>query len=306
MVDTSDEWIFTRTGIKERRLAREDEYPSDMGAASAKIALERARLHPKEIDLILVATMSPDYPHGTPTTAALIQQQLGATSATAFDLQAACSGFIFALATAKAYIESGLYHQILVIGTEKMSSITDFQDRSTCVLFGDGAASAVVAAKGSGLEIESTVLGTDGCLSQILSIPAGGSRTPAQTQTIKERQHFLKMNGREVFKHAVRKMGEAAEECLKKAQCTSEDIQWFVSHQANERIIDAVAKQMGIPEERICKILQKYGNTSASSIGIALDELVQNQPLKKGNRVLLTAAGAGFTWGSLLLKWTSS
>jgi len=302
MVDTSDEWIFSRVGIRERRMAGPDEHSSNMGSAAAKIALEKGKWEPEEIELILTATMSPDYPNGTPSTSVLIQQQLGARRAAAVDLQAACSGFVYALATAKAYIESGLYRRILVVGTEKMSSIVDYEDRGTCVLFGDGAAAALVSSAGEGLEIESAILGADGSCSEILCIPGGGTRQPAGSRTIAEKQHYLKMNGREVFKHAVRRMGEAAEECLKKTGCSQADIHWLVPHQANVRIINALAKQMGLPLERVCQTIEKYGNTSASSVGIALDELIQSHPASENQRILLAAAGAGFTWGVILLK----
>lgn len=303
MVDTSDEWIFSRVGIRERRMAAPEEYPSDMGTAAAKIALEKGKWKPEEIDLILTATMSPDYPNGTPSTSVLIQSQLQAYNAAALDLQAACSGFVYALATAKAYIESGVYHKILVIGTEKMSSIVDYEDRSTCVLFGDGAAAALVSSTGEGLEIESVVLGADGNCSEILCIPAGGARQPTASNTVAEKGHYLKMNGSEVFKHAVRRMSEAVEKCLHKAGCAKNDIQWLVPHQANVRIISALAKHMGMPMEKVChRTIEKYGNTSASSVGIALDELLHNHPIHENQRILLAAAGAGFTWGAILLK----
>jgi len=302
IVDTTDEWIVTRTGMRERRIAAENENPSDMGTHAAKIAIEKAGYQANDIELILVATMSSDYPNGCPSTAVLIQEQLGAKSAAAVDIQAACTGYVYALSAAKAYIDSGIYRRVLVIGTEKMSSIIDYEDRNTCILFGDGAAAAVISSEGEGFEIESTHLGADGSLNEILIIPSGGSRKPTSNACIESRENYLKMNGREVFKNAVRRMGESAEACIEKAGCSQEDVDWFIPHQANVRIIDALAKKMNIPLEKVCKTIDKYGNTSASSIGIALDELTEKNKILKGERLILTAAGAGFTWGAILLK----
>lgn len=302
MVDTSDEWIVARTGMKERRLASLQEFSSDMGSAAAKIALGRAGIEADQIQLILVATMSPDYI--SPSTAAIIQSALGASNAAAIDLQAACSGFIYCLSTAKAYIESGLYKNILVIAAEKMSAFVDYKDRNTCVLFGDGAAAAVVSNRGDGLLIDSVCLGADGALASLLMIPGGGARHPTSHETVAQRLHYMKMEGKELFKHAVRRMSAAATECLSKAGIEDSQLSWLVPHQANARIIDAIAKSLSIPLSKVYKTLHKYGNTSASSIAIALDELTQEHPLKSGEHVLLAAFGGGLTWGALLLTKT--
>jgi len=299
MVDTSDDWITSRTGMKERRLASVQEFSSDMGAAAAKTALKNASLNPEQIDMVLVATMSPDYI--SPSTAAIIQSAIGAVNASAFDIQAACSGYIYGLSTAKAFVESGIYKNILVIASEKMSAFVDYKDRNTCVLFGDGASAAVVSQKGDGLVIDSICLGADGALASLLMIPGGGARHPTSHETVAQRMHYMKMEGKELFKHAVRKMSSAATDCLAKAGLNDGDISWLIPHQANARIIDAIAKSLSIPQEKIYKTLHKYGNTSASSIAIALDELTQEYTIKPGEHLLLAAFGGGLTWGALLL-----
>jgi 3-oxoacyl-[acyl-carrier-protein] synthase III len=299
MVETSDEWIVSRTGMHERRLAADDEFPSDMGAQAALQALKACNVNPEGIDMILTASMSPDYL--SPSTANLIQAKIKAEKAASMDVQAACSGFLYSLSIAKAYIESGIYRQILVVAAEKMSSFIDYTDRTTCVLFGDGAAAAVVAAQGKGLCINTICLGSDGQLANLVMIPAGGSRHPASSATIEQRQHFFKMSGNEVFKHAVRRMSGSARECLAKAGLKETDISWLVPHQANKRIIDAIAKNFDIPKDRVYRTLHKYGNTSASSIGIALHELMQEHEFRDGEHLLLTAFGGGLTWGSSIL-----
>lgn len=301
MVDTSDEWIVTRTGMKERRIAKEDEYPSHMGAKAALQAMAKAGISPDEIDFILVATLTPDYTF--PSTACLIQSAIGAKRAAGADIQAACAGYLYILAMAKSFIESGLYKNVLVIATEKLSAVTNYKDRSTCVLFGDGAAACIVSDKGKGLAIENIQLGADGEQADLMLIPAGGSRNPATCETVANCGHFIKMDGREVFKHAVRRMEASCKDCLEKAGLSEKEISWLIPHQANVRIIDAMAKRFEhLPPERIFKTLQKYGNTSASSIGIALDELLKNGPLQKGEKILLTAFGAGLTWGAGILE----
>lgn len=299
MVETTDEWIVSRTGVRERRLARDDEFPSDMGTIAAERALESCHLKPSDIDLILVATMTPDYI--SPSTATLIQAKLKAVNAAAFDIQAACAGYIYVLSMAKAYVESGMYKNILVVASEKMSSIIDYQDRSTCVIFGDGASAAVVASSDKGLAIDTISLGADGELADLVKIPAGGSRLPASKDTVKQGLHYFKMVGNEVFKHAVRRMSHAAKECLQRAHLSDEDISWLVPHQANVRIIDAIAKNFQIPDNRVYKTIDKYGNTSAASIGIALDELLREQKIKANEHILLVAFGGGLTWGAALL-----
>ena len=299
MVETTDEWIVSRTGIQERRIAAEGELPSHMGTAAARIALKKAGIGAEQIGLILVCTMTPDYT--SPSTAGLVQHALGATSAAAVDLQAACTGFLYGLSMAKAYVESGMAQHVLVIASEKMSSIMDYTDRNTCVLFGDGAAAAVVAAEGKGLLINHIALGSDGELAHLVIVPGGGSRHPASEETINKRLHYFKMEGKEVFKHAVRRMTTAAKECLQSAGLKDEDLKWIVAHQANVRIIDAIAKGFNTPPERVFKNIHKYGNTSASSVAIALTELTEANPLQKEDHLLLVAFGGGLTWGATLL-----
>jgi 3-oxoacyl-[acyl-carrier-protein] synthase-3 len=301
MVDTSDEWIVTRTGIKERRLAADDEFTSQMGARAAVNAMADAGVTPSEIDFILVATLTPDYLF--PSTACLIQHLIGAKKAAGADIQAACTGFLYLLSMAKAFVESGLYKNVLVIAAEKLSSIIDYQDRSTCILFGDGAAACVISGEGKGLAIESIQLGCDGEQAELIIIPGGGSRSPTSLETLKNKEHYIKMAGHEVFKHAVRRMESACKQCLEDANLKESEISWLIPHQANMRIIDAIAKRFEhLPSERIVRTVQKYGNTSASSIGIALDELLKKGPLKKDEKILLTAFGAGLTWGAGVLR----
>lgn len=299
LVETSDEWIVSRTGMRERRIAAIDEFPSDMGAKAAEKALASAGLKAEEIDMIIVATMSPDFL--SPSTANLIQAKIGGEFAAAMDIQAACTGFLYALSVAKAYIESGQYSRVLVIASEKMSAFIDYKDRTTCVLFGDGAAAAIVAGSGAGLLINALCLGSDGRLADLVKIPGGGSRNPATKETVEERLHYFQMTGSEVFKHAVRRMGGAARECLSKAGLEEGDVSWLVPHQANKRIIDAIAKNFNIKEHRVYQTLHKYGNTSASSIAIALEELRREHAFKKGEHLLLTAFGGGLTWGAAIL-----
>jgi 3-oxoacyl-[acyl-carrier-protein] synthase-3 len=301
MVETSDEWIYTRTGMKERRIAKDDEYTSDMGIKAAQIALEDAGLSPDKIDLVLVATLTPDYVF--PSTACLIQTGLKLSNAAALDVQAACSGYVYALSVAKAFIESGLYQNILIVASEKLTSIVNYKDRNTCVLFGDGAAACVVSHQGKGLKIREICLGCDGEHAQLIVMPGGGSRFPTSEKTIADELHYIKMEGKEVFKHAVRRMEAASKECLERAGLREDEISWLVPHQANMRIIEAIAKRFQVPMERVYMTIHKYGNTSASSIGIALDELLKEHKMKEGENLLLTAFGAGLTWGASLLTY---
>lgn len=302
LVETSDEWIVSRTGIKERRIAAENQFTSDMGAEAALKALQDASISAEEIDLIIVATMSPDYL--SPSTANLIQSLIGARKAASFDIQAACTGFLYALSVAKAYVESAIYKNVLVIASEKMSAFMDYKDRTTCVIFGDGAGAAVVSRQGDGFAISSISLGSEGDLADLALIPAGGARCPASTESVLGNQHFFKMNGQEIFKHAVRKMGLAASTCLTEAQLTEADVSWLIPHQANKRIVDALAKQFKICTEKVYLTLQKYGNTSASSVVIALDELIKTHTFQEQEHLLLTAFGGGLTWGAALLTYT--
>lgn len=300
LVETSDEWIVTRTGMKERRIAREDEFTSDMGAEAARRALRAAGKRSDEIDLILVATLTPDYLF--PSTATLIQSLLKAPQAAALDFQAACTGYLYGLAMAKSFIESGLYRNILLIASEKLSSIVNYKDRGTCILFGDGASASVISDEGEGFAIREVCLGADGELAELIVLPAGGCRLPASAETVAENKHYISMEGNEVFKHAVRRMESAAKECLEKASMEESEINWLIPHQANARIIDAMAKRFGIDEAKVYKTVHKYGNTSASAIAIALDELIQNQKIHAGENMLLVAFGAGLTWGASILK----
>lgn len=302
MVDTTDEWIVTRTGMKERRIAREDEYTSDMGYQAAVRALEDAKLSAEEIDFILVATLTPDYVF--PSTACLLQARLKAEKAAALDIQAACSGYLYALSLAKGLIESGMYKNILIVAAEKLSSIVNYKDRNTCVLFGDGASACVVSsgAKKRGLTIRDVRLGSDGTLAELLILPAGGARAPASAATVSEELHYLRMEGKEVFKHAVRRMEGSSKECMDHLGLAESDISWIVPHQANIRIIEAIAKRFSVSMDRVYMTIHKYGNTSASSLGIALDELLKEKHLPVKDHLLLTAFGAGLTWGSAILQ----
>lgn len=300
MVETSDEWIVTRTGMRERRIARIDEYSSSMGASAARAAMADAAIQPEDLDFIIVSTITPDYL--CPGTACLIQQQIGAKRAGAIALQEACTGFLYALSIAKSFVESGAYRNILVVAVDKLSSITNYKDRSTCVLFGDGAGACIVSSMGNGLEMSSIRLGADGEMAQLLVIPAGGCRLVASSETVQNGHHYIKMSGNEVFKHAVRRMEGACRECLDDASLQERDISYLIPHQANLRIIDAIGKRFEhLPQDRIFKTIQKYGNTSSSSIAIALDELLKSNKVSPGERILLTAFGSGFTWGAAIL-----
>lgn len=300
MVDTSDEWITTRTGIKERRLAAKGEAASDLAIAAAKEALFNAGLNAQGLELIIVATITPDMQF--PSTACFVQAALGAKHAVCFDISAACSGFVYAISIAQQFISSGTYKNALVIGSEVLSSITDWKDRNTCVLFGDGAAAAVLAEVKSG-GILATYLGSDGAMNGLLKAPGGGSRNPASIKTIEERLHYIKMEGNELFKIAVLKMIEAAQEALKQADLTREDIDLVIPHQANIRIIMAAAKRLGLPEEKIYLNIEKYGNMSSASTATALCEAVKEGRVKKGDIVLLDAFGAGLVWGACIIEW---
>ncbi|MCX5710033.1 MAG: ketoacyl-ACP synthase III [Candidatus Omnitrophica bacterium] len=300
MVDTSDEWITTRTGIKERRIAADSEATSDMALIAAREALEQAKLKPLELDLIIVATITPDMP--LPSTASILQNALGAKHAVAFDISAACAGFVYALSIAQQFIARGSYRNALVIGAEKLSSVTDWKDRNTCVLFGDGAGAAVLSEVHSG-GILSTYLGCDGSKTELLNQPAGGSRKPATAKTLEAREHYVKMQGNELFKIAVKTMTEAAETVLKQAGLTFKDVDLIIPHQANARIILAVGKKLGIDEEKIFLNIEKHGNISSASTVTALVEAVRSGRVKKGDIILLDAFGAGLVWGACVIKW---
>lgn len=302
LVDTSDEWITTRTGIKERRIAVEGEYTSTFAAEAGRRAMEMAGVHPEEIDLIILGTVTPDFPF--PSTACIVQDLLGATNATAFDLSAACSGFIFGLSIAEKYIRSGAARKVLVIGAEVLSRIVDWQDRNTCVLFGDGAGAVVLEASDSDHSLLSTHTFSNGSYWNLLYQPGSGSRNPAtNSRTIDERLIYLKMEGNDVFKHAVRSMEEAAVKALEANGLSASDLALMIPHQANRRIIDATAKRLGLGADRLFTNLEKYGNTSSASIPIALDEANRQGILKPENKLLVVAFGGGFTYGSALINW---
>lgn len=301
IVDTSDEWIQTRTGICERRFAAVGETNSDMATAAAIEALQAANIDREEIDLVVVATMTPDMPF--PSTACLVQHKVGLGKVMAFDVQAACSGFVYGLNIASSMLRSGSYKKALVIGAEKTSPILDFQDRTTCVLFGDGASAAVL---GTSPEADVGILGSlggsDGSNPELLYQPGGGSAIPASAASLDARQHFLKMNGKEIFKLAVRVMEQASRQILDQHGFGTKDVNLVIPHQANMRIIESLAKRMEIPMERFHNNLDRFGNTSGASVGIALDEAIRTGRLQSGDLVLLVAFGAGLTWGSSLVK----
>jgi 3-oxoacyl-[acyl-carrier-protein] synthase-3 len=301
MVNTSDEWITTRTGIKERHLARKDEFTSDLATQAASRAMQRATVKPEQIDLIIVATITPDMPF--PSTAALVQQKLGAYRAAAFDLEAACSGFIFALEVAQQFIMSRTYDTVLVIGAEKLSSIVDWEDRNTCVLFGDGAGAAVLRNRPNAHGLLTAVMGTDGSKADLLFMAAGGSRCPASPESVASRLHYLRMEGKETFKNAVQAMQTAAEEALRRCEIDISRIKLIVPHQANFRIIDAVGERLGARPDQLFVNVHKYGNTSAASVAIALDEAVQSGRVQSGDLILLVVFGAGLTWGAAVIEW---
>ena len=301
IVDTTDDWITSRTGIRERRMAAEGEHTSTMGIAAARIALERADVDAADLDLIIVATITPDMPF--PATACIVQQELGATKAAAFDLEAACTGFLYALEIGRQFIDNAMYQNVLIIGAEKLSSIIDWKDRNTCVLFGDGAGAAVLQHRADSRGVLATRLGSDGGKANILAMPGGGCRQPATINSVNERIHFLKMEGKEVFKNAVNAMTGAAKEVLERSGAGMEDIKCVIPHQANQRIISAVGERLGTRDDQVFVNLHKYGNTSAASVAVALDEAVSTGRIERGDLILIIAFGAGLTWGATVLEW---
>lgn len=301
MVDTTDEWITTRTGIKERRIAADNEATSDMAEKAARMALKNAGLEAKDIDLIIVATITPDM--FFPSTACLIQHKLGAGQVPAFDIAVACSGFVYGLSIADQFIKSGSCKHALVVASEKLSSVTDWQDRSTCVLFGDGAGAAVLGPVKDG-GILGAHLGADGSMGDLLQLPAGGSRMPASMDTVANKLHTIKMQGNTLFKHAVKLMADAALAVTEPLGLKADDIEVIIPHQANIRILEAVAKRMGVdPKKKLFLNIEKYGNMSAASSAVALCEAVEEGRIKKGDIVLMDAFGGGLTWGALVIKW---
>jgi len=301
MVDTNDEWTVTRTGIRERRIAADDQATSDLAYEAAVRALEAAKLAPEDLDLIIVATITPDM--FFPSTACILQDKLGARKAAAFDLSAACSGFIYSLATATGMLKSGLYRNALVVGAECLSRITDYADRNTCILFGDGAGAVVLGEVPEGRGFRSFELGADGSGGPLLNLAGGGSRMPASAETVESKAHFIHMAGNEVFKFAVRIMGSAAEEALRKAGLDKKDVDLLVPHQANIRIIQAALSRLELPEEKCMINLDRYGNASAASIPIALAEAVGQGRIREGDCLVLVGFGGGLTWGASVLIW---
>jgi len=302
MVDTSDEWIVTRTGIHERRIRRDGEATSDFIISAARTALDQAGKTADEIEGIIVATVTPDY--RVPSTASVVQEGLDAPKAAIMDIAAACAGFIYGLAIAKAFVETGMYGTLLVAGAEALTSITNYQDRNTCVLFGDGCGCAIISGSDNGNEekgILSAHISGDGRMRELLHIPIGGSKVPLTPQNYAERRHYLIMDGREVFKHAVREMADSCVQVLDKAGLTTDDIDMIIPHQANIRIIDALIKRLGVDREKVYINIDRYGNTSSASVPIALDEARRAGLITEGMKVLMTAFGGGLTWGSAIV-----
>ncbi len=302
MVDTTDEWIVSRTGIRERHIASSDEATSDLATEAGRAALQMAGVDPADLDLIIVATLTPD--HHFPSTAGFVQRNLGAARAAAFDLEAACTGFIYALTVGDLFIRSGTYKKILVIGAEVLSKFLNWEDRETCVLFGDGAGAAVlIPGENDGRGIISTHLHSDGTMAELLYAPAGVSRMPITKEAIDQKLNTVKMKGNEVFKMAVTRLSGVVDEVMEANGLSEEDIDFLVPHQANLRIIQATARKLKLPMEKVIVTVDRHGNTSAASVPLALDEAVRGKRIKKGDSVLLEAFGGGFTWGAALIRW---
>lgn len=301
IVETSDEWISDRTGIKCRHFVAEDEHTSDLATKAAESALKDANLTADDIDLIVVATATPDMLF--PSTACLVQHNLNATKAAAYDLSAGCSGFMYSIATASQFIKTGLYKYVLVIGAEALSRLMDFTDRNTCVLFGDGAGAVVLGEVPEGYGILGVHLGADGGGGPLLSLPAGGTRIPATEESVKNRLHYIHMEGNEVFKFAVKIMGEAAFKALEQAGMQPADVDWLIPHQANIRIIQSAAKRLKMPMEKVIVNVDRYGNTSSASIPIALEEAIHDGRIKSGQTVVMVGFGAGLTWAATVIRW---
>jgi 3-oxoacyl-[acyl-carrier-protein] synthase-3 len=298
LVDTSDEWILSRTGIKERRIMK-DGASSDMAAAAVKALLDKKGIDPLEIELVIVGTVTPDHPF--PSTANIVCDKVGMKNAWSFDVNAACSGFLYALSTGSQFIESGKHKKVLVIGVDKMTSIIDYQDRTTCVIFGDGAGAVLLEPNDEGNGVMDFILRSDGAGRQYLQQPAGGSYMPASIETVENRLHYVKQEGQAVFKFAVTNMADVSAEIMERNQLTSDDVSWLVPHQANLRIIDATANRMGLTKEKVMINIQRYGNTTAGTLPLCLWDY--ESQLKKGDVLILSAFGGGFTWGAIYLKW---
>ena len=302
MVETTDEWIVERTGIKERRIAAEDEATSDLAIKAGREALENAGVQAADLDLIIVATVTPDM--AFPATACFVQKALGAPKATCLDVSAACSGFLYGMELALQFIATGSAEKALVIGADKLSAIIDWTDRNTCVLFGDGAGAAVLQPAGEGTgEILSAYSGSNGALDEILNVPGGGSRNPLTPENVGSKINTMKMAGREVYRHAVTTMMSAAKEAIARAGLTQDDIECFIPHQANLRIIETIAAKLHVPMERFFVNLESYGNTSAAAVAIALDEAQRSGRIKRGDHILMVVFGGGLTWASSVVRW---
>jgi 3-oxoacyl-[acyl-carrier-protein] synthase-3 len=300
LVDTNDEWITTRTGIKERRLLKEEgKGTSFLAIKAAQNLLEKANLDPKEIDLVIMATATPDMP--VASTGVYVATEIGATNAFAFDLQAACSSFLYGMSTASAYIASGKYKKVLLIGADKMSSIIDYTDRATCIIFGDGAGAVLFEPNTEGLGLQDEILKSDGIGREFLKIEAGGSILPPSAETIQNKQHFVFQDGKTVFKYAVSGMADVSEKIMQRNNLTHDDVNWLVAHQANRRIIDATSHRMGLDDSKVLINIQKYGNTTSATLPLLLSDF--EQQLKKGDNIIFAAFGGGFTWGAIYLKW---
>ena len=300
LVDTNDEWITSRTGIKERRLLKEEgKGTSFLAIKAAQNLLEKDNLDPKESDLVILASTTPDMP--VASTGVYVATEIGATNAFAFDIQAACSGFLYGMSMASAYITSGKYKKILLIGADKMSSIIDYTDRATCIIFGDGAGAALFEPNSEGLGLQDEILKSDGIGRDFLKVEAGGSITPASEETLKNKQHFVFQDGKSVFKYAVSGMADVSEKIMQRNNLAHDDVNWLVAHQANKRIIDATSNRMGLDESKVLINIQKYGNTTSATLPLLLADF--EHQLKKGDNIIFAAFGGGFTWGSIYLKW---
>lgn len=298
IVDTSDEWITTRTGIKERRIMK-DGASSDMAAEAIRGLLEKTNTDPLDVDLVIIGTVTPDYVF--PSTSNVVCDKLGLKNAWGFDLSAACSGFLYSLATGAQFIETGRYKKVVVVGVDKMSSIIDYEDRTTCVIFGDGCGAVMLEPNDEGMGVQDFILRADGSGREYLLMPGGGSLNPSTIETVENRMHYVKQEGKQVFKFAVTNMAEVSAEIMEKNNLTSEDVDWLVPHQANLRIIDATANRMGLSQEKVMINIQKYGNTTAGTLPLCLWDY--ESQLKKGDNIILSSFGGGFTWGAVYLKW---
>lgn len=300
LVDTNDEWIITRTGIKERRILKEEgQGTSYLAIKAAQNLIEKANLDPKEIDLVIMATATPDMP--VAATGVYVATQIGATNAFAYDLHAACSSFLYGMSTASAYIASGKYKKVLLIGADKMSSIIDYTDRATCIIFGDGAGAVLFEPNSEGYGLQDELLKSDGIGREFLKIDAGGSILPASEETVKNKQHYVFQDGKTVFKYAVSGMADVSEKIMQRNNLSKDDVNWLVAHQANKRIIDATANRMGLDEEKVFVNIHKYGNTTSATLPLLLADF--ESQLKKGDNIIFAAFGGGFTWGAIYLKW---